>query len=916
VGGVGRLRFLVAAFVLAASLVAVVDPPAPAAAAVPAGFTEVTAFRGLVQPTAVRFAPDGRIFVAEKRGTIVMFDGVSDTTPTRIADLRTEVHNYWDRGLLGLALDPGFPGRPYLYASYTYDGPIGGPAPRWGTANTDSDPCPTPPGPTGDGCVVSGKLVRLTLTGTTTTKQDLIHDWCQQYPSHTVGDLVFGPDGALYVSAGDGASFNFVDYGQDGSPVNPCNDPPGGAMTPPTAQGGALRAQDLRTGGDPVSLDGTVIRVSPDTGAALSTNPNASSADANTRRIIAYGLRNPFRLAVRPGTSELWLGDVGWNTWEEIDRIPSPTTAVPNFGWPCFEGAARQPGYDAANLSVCENLYAQGGDTKPFFTYQHGQKINSADTCDPAGGSSGSGVAFQFYAGGPYPREYDGALFLADYSRRCIWVMTRGTGALPETGRIRPFVSAAAGPVDLEISPQGELFYADLDGGTIRRIIYTGSGPTSCPSGQYLAQYFNNLTLTGTPAQSACEPAPLAHDFHAGGPAGVGSDNFSARWRGTFDFPSSGAHLFTARSDDGIRVWIDGTLLIDAWRDQSPTTYTASRTLSAGAHDVRVEWYERGGGAVAQLDWTAQAAGDAPVPTITSPAPGTTWRVGQTITFTGSATDAQDGPLPATALDWQAVLMHCPSACHAHPLQSWSGVGGASFAAPDHEYPSHLELRLTATDSDGRTATVVRRLDPQTVPVTVQSLPAGLQLSLGSRTAVTPFTTTMIVGSVGSVSAPSPQTLFGAGYSFAGWSDGGAQSHNVTAGTAATTLTATYSGGCPNGQYRAQYFTNKTLTGTPVTTRCEAAPLDRYWGSGAAPGTGTDNFSARWVGKISIAAGTYTFWATSDDGMRVWVDGALIVDRWASLGTTPVTRTVTGGLHTIRVEYWEGTGGAKVRLLW
>ena len=131
-------------------------------------------------------------------------------------------------------------------------------------------------------------------------------------------------DGALYASGGDGASFNFADWGQDGAPLNPCGDPPGGVgatLSPPTAEGGALRSQDLRTAGDPVSLDGTVIRVNPATGAGLPTNPLASSADPNARRIVAYGLRNPFRVTERPGTDELWVGDVGWNDWEEINRL-------------------------------------------------------------------------------------------------------------------------------------------------------------------------------------------------------------------------------------------------------------------------------------------------------------------------------------------------------------------------------------------------------------------------------------------------------------------------------------------------------------------------------------------------------------------------------------------------------------------
>ena len=218
------------------------------ALAAPSGFEDTAHWTGLTNPMAVRFAADGRAFVAEKSGLIKVFDSVGDPTPTVYADLRTRVHDFWDRGMLGLALDPGFTtGRPFVYVLYAYDHVLGDAAapPRWG------DACPTPPGATGDGCVISGRLSRLNASG---TEQVLIEDWCQQYPSHSLGSLAFGADGALYVSAGDGASFNFADYGQDGSPVNPCGDPPGGvggSMTPPTAQGGALRSQDVRSTGDP-----------------------------------------------------------------------------------------------------------------------------------------------------------------------------------------------------------------------------------------------------------------------------------------------------------------------------------------------------------------------------------------------------------------------------------------------------------------------------------------------------------------------------------------------------------------------------------------------------------------------------------------------------------------------------------------
>ena len=888
------------------------------ASVLPSGFQDSAVISGLNFPTAVRFASDGRVFVAQKNGLLLEYDNLNDTTPTTVADFRTAVDDYWDRGLLGLALDPNFPTSPYIYVSYAYDAPPGGTAPTW------QDACPTPPGPNTDGCVIQGRLSRLTISGNTATnEQVLIQGWCQQFPSHSIGDLRFGADGSLFVSGGDGAGFATVDYGQFGgssgspTPANPCGDPPGSvgtALTSPTAEGGALRSQSpLRAAGEPRLLNGAILRVDPATGAGLSTNPQGSSSDANARRIVAYGLRNPFRFTLRPGTNDLWIGDVGWNDWEEIDRAPSPTSALTNFGWPCYEGVAPQAGYQSAGLNICSSLYggaptgtfgdsavytsidtagqnlkeatqytaiagnvtkltgyvsglgsttgnqklraviygdssgspgallgvsnevtinagrawgwtdfvfpspvavqsgpiwmgyigsgtgdltqlrylSQAGAVRwnvdaggyadgpsnpfgagtssnkhyslyatystgssgasvaaPYYTYQHGVSVVAGDGCSTTSGSSITGIAF--YNGGSYPSSYNGALFFGDNARGCIWVMKAGANGLPDPNQISAFDIPVSSVVDIETGPGGDIFYVDHYGGSIHRIKY------------FSANQPPTAVATASPTSG---PAPLTVNFDGSASSDPDGDPITYSW----DLNGDG-------------LYGDSTVAKPTYTYSTPGTYVVHLTVT-----------DSNGASTVSSPISINAGNDPPVPSIATPLSTTTWQVGTTIGFSGSATDPQDGPLPASQLTWTLIMHHCPTpdSCHTHFIQTFAGVASGSFAAPDHQYPCWLELQLTATDSKGLSATASVRLDPQTVDLTIASNPTGASIAINSSAGTAPVTKTVVIGSANTISVTTPQTIGGSVYTFSSWSDGGAASHTVVAPASATTYTAT-----------------------------------------------------------------------------------------------------------------------------
>ena len=179
----------------------------------------------------------------------------------------------------------------------------------------------------------------------------------------------------------------------------------------------------------------------------------------------------------------------------------------------------------------------------------------------------------------------------------------------------------------------------------------------------------------------------------------------------------------------------------------------------------------------------------APVPTIQSPVAGSTFAVGQTITLTGSATDAQDGTINPATLQWTVLRHHMT---HTHPWFSGTG-NNLTFAAPAPEdlaatTNSYLEIYLTATDSGGLSATANRNIQPHTVTITLGTSPSGLTLAVNGSTVIGPTTITSWEAWRLDLVAPVRQSP----YSFVSWSDDGAATHSVVTPGAPATYTATY----------------------------------------------------------------------------------------------------------------------------
>jgi hypothetical protein len=339
----------------------------------------------------------------------------------------------------------------------------------------------------------------------------------------------------------------------------------------------------------------------------------------------------------------------------------------------------------------------------------------------------------------------------------------------------------------------------------------------------------------------------------------VGSDNFSARWTGRFNF-GGGIYDFITRADDGIRVWVDGNLIIDAWRDQPPTEYRASRSLSGVEHEVKVEYYENGGGAVAQVRWEQ---GSCP---------------NQYRAEYYNNRSLSGDPAFTRCEDW--------------PINHDWGGGGPGNGVGNDNFSARWTGR--ASISAGSYTFIARADDGIRV-----WLDDDLIIDKWFDQAPTEYRVTRSVsGDEHDVRVDYYEHGGGAVAQFR-WERAG--------------------GSCPTiTHWKGEYWNNQNLSGNRVMCRNDS-DVNFDWGSGS-PGGGVsnDHFSARWTRTMHFDAGRYRFHLRGDDGIRLWVDGNLIINKWQDQGATEYTaeRYLGAGNHSLKVEYYENGGDATVRLWW
>ncbi|OQX00224.1 MAG: hypothetical protein BWK73_49160, partial [Thiothrix lacustris] len=342
---------------------------------------------------------------------------------------------------------------------------------------------------------------------------------------------------------------------------------------------------------------------------------------------------------------------------------------------------------------------------------------------------------------------------------------------------------------------------------------------------------------------------------------------FSARWTGKYLFRDGGTYRFVTDTDQGVRLWVDGVLVIDKWAQQNSKQQKVIK-LKAGLHTIKMEYFDSWSVARAKLNWEKLLECTA------TPENQLCGEFYATTDFSGDVADV----MLADQINFD-----------------WAGAAPSSFVPSDRftvrwtgnvRFEKGLYRLLTDVD-DGIKVWVDDKL-----LIDAWSLKAplyGKQRLLTNMTAGLHKIKVEYLENTGNAKAKI-------------WWE----------------KTPDCSTEIPQGKFCASFYNTKDLTGQVIETRYDDAINFDWKNTSPQTGINADNFSIRWQGKFEFAEGEYTFMAKSDDGFRLWVDGQLLVDAWKLQSATSYTKPIflTGGLHTVKAEYYEASGAAVAQMSW
>jgi len=483
----------------------------------------------------------------------------------------------------------------------------------------------------------------------------------------------------------------------------------------------------------------------------------------------------------------------------------------------------------------------------PLYTYGH---TNGA--CAITGG------AFYNPAVAAFPSDYVGAYFFADYCGGWIHRLD------PSTKTVTDFATGISSPTDLKVGSDGALYYVERGTGSVRKITYAGSG--QAPS---ISQQPANATVSAggsaTFTVSASGSTPLAYQWQ----------------RNQADIPGATAASYT---------------LSGAQAADSGARFRCSVSNSLGS-------------ATSQEATLTVIPNQPPAAHIAAPTAGATYMAGQTLAFAGTATDPQQGNLPASAYTWEIRLWHNDGNLHSHPAYGpVTGMTSGSFLIPDQGETSPnvwYRVYLTVANAQGLTAKDSVDVLPITATLTLASNPTGLQLKLDGTPVTTPYTFKGVAGIKRTIEAVSPQSLNGSNWAFASWSDGGAASHTLVTPASAATFTAAYQQVTnPPATYEAE---NAMVFGAVVSNRYPG-----YTGTGFVDYVHNSNDYVEWtVNRNSAGTGTLVFrYALSGKArpLRITVNGTVVSSRfsfpntksWSVWKTVSLSATLKAGTNMVR----------------